>query len=217
MKVKNYFSVLFMALAMCLFGLSSCGGDDDSGSNSGGNSSGGGSSAGGSVATVSGGNQSFSVNKAYFTAENQSNGKVYYILQFFNCDYYEAMQTRDANMLPETIYGVSVVYEAPGSITEPATGEFTDFFVNLSAKSKQGLISGTDVKGSQYNSESEGRTIEGIKLTVSKNGNNYTVSFGEMNYIDIFKGNDHSIDFRGSAFSYTGPIVAIPSGLVSVN
>lgn len=37
-----------------------------------------------------------------------------------------------------------------------------------------------------------------------------------MNYINIFKGNDHSIDFRGSAFSYTGPIVAVPNGMISV-
>ena len=198
---KNLFSWMsFLMMAFVCVGFAACGGDDD-----GGNGGGSGSGSG----TIQGDGKSYNFNNAYFYAE-KSGGKTQYIIQVYNCDYYAAMQKHDANMIPNVLQSMNVIFKAEGSTSEIPTGEFLPFEALVVSMDKDAMISGSDDHGEQYIAYSET-----VPVKISKSGDNYTISFDKVDFTNVFSGNDHSVVFS-SGFSYTGRIASVPKDYFSV-
>jgi len=202
MKKSLFGWLTIVMMAFVCVGFAACGGDDDG--------DGGGSSGGSGSGAMGGNGVSFNFNKAYFYAESGGNGKVNYVIQIFNCDYYTAIQRQDASMLPNELQSMNIMFSAEGTTTAIPTGEFVPFEALAVSIKKDDLINQTDEHGNQY--AAHGDTMP---LKISKSGNNYTISFGEMDFVNVFKGNDQTADFT-SAFSYTGTLTAVPEGYFSV-
>lgn len=194
MQTKKFF-VFSLFIAVLAVGLSSCSKSDDGDSNS--------SGSGNGTANMKG--QSVSFSNAWFYTEQVSEDKVACLLQFYNCDLYGVMQEPDASQIPDKVYGLTIRFKANVAMGEVPTGEFSNFDALLVEGDKQNLLNGENFSF-QYGAESGS-----IPVSISKSGSSYTVSFASVDFINHFKGNDHSVDFS-TGFSYTGPISAVPSG-----
>jgi len=204
-----------MMLAAVALTFSACGGSDDSPAD---NSGGGQGGQGGSI-SING--TTFAVSNAYYYVNPENATTSRYFILLYNCDYFAAVQNRDANMLPETIASITIAYEAPAGSETPPTGDFSEFVVLTSSIQKAALISGSDDHGIQYSAEAtaSGNSTynnHGSKLIIQKNGNSYTVKAGELNYSNPFAGNDQTL-YRGSAFSITCTPSKVPEGYYSVH
>ena len=208
-----------MMLAAVALTFSACGGSDDSPADNGGGDNG--SAQGGASGSISINGTTFAVSNAYYYVNPENATTSRYFILLYNCDYFAAVQNRDANMLPETIASITIAYEAPAGSETPPTGDFSEFVVLTSSIQKAALISGSDDHGIQYSAEAtaSGNSTynnHGSKLIIQKNGNSYTVKAGELNYSNPFAGNDQTL-YRGSAFSITCTPSKVPEGYYSVH
>ena len=189
-----------MLMAFVCVSLTACGGDDGDG--------GGGVSGGTGSGSVGGNGISFSYNRGYFYAQAGKNGKTDYIIMLYNCDYFTAIQRRDASMLPNELQSMTITFPAEGSTSAVPTGEFTPFEALTVSITKEQLLAGEE-HGKQYGGGSSTATVK-----ITKNGDTYTISFDEIDFVNVLNGN-HSVVFS-SGFTYTGTLAPVPEGYFSV-
>jgi len=106
---------------------------------------------------------------------------------------------------PGTLYDMVIIDLVPGqSYSDIPTGEFTGCFAVDMGKGAKAF----QTEGTVYESGSRSNTTG--KLTISKNGNNYTVSYTGVTLYQ-YDDNDNRVgDGIVSSFSFTGPIVDYP-------
>lgn len=198
-----------MMMALVCVGFASCGDDDD---DNGGN--GGGNGGGSGAITVNG--TTFAISQGYYYVKPVDSLSNYYV-QLFNCDYYAALEKRDETMLPDNIVCITIEYKGSKGGSTPIEGEFTEFTVLASSIKKDALISGSDTHGIQYTASASskytggGYANTGVKLSVSKSGDTYTIKSGELNYCNPFAGSDPTL-YKGPAFTLISSLTPIPDG-----
>lgn len=151
--------------------------------------------------TTGDGNGSLTINGTKFSVTHgffyEGDGDL--LIYFYNCDMPTLYKTRDVSKLPDNVNMVVVVVYGAGQNTTMPTGTFNEFTVLAATSPKQQFASGRTPENQYTN---YGERASG-SVTIAKNGNSYTVSFGAMNYVNPMSGNNPS-QYSGSAFSYKG-------------
>jgi hypothetical protein len=194
--MKKYFlsmmSVMMMALAcVCL---SACGDDDkdDGGSGS------------GSSSSISGDGENYEFDYGYWYAHEMGGEEAEYIIQLFNCPYYKAIEKQDASLLPSTLKTINIMFHAEKKATGVPTGDFAPYEVLLASVSKEEMMQG-EQHGKQYTAFSDS-----IPVNITKSGDKYTISFGALDFYEMFGGDRENASFTSKPFTFTGTLSQVP-------
>lgn len=183
MKTKLFGWMTFVMMAFVCVGFAACSSDDDDNNGGGSGKS---SSSGVSVKTGYG----------YFI--KNSSGTIW---EFHFCSHnMAAIPSSNA-----VIDLVTIDLKNEAGSTDIPVGEFSGCFaVDILKGANAGRDNGT-IYESGRRSETTG------KLTISKSGNNYTVSYSGVNLYQVDEATDQRVgNAIVSSFSYTGPIIDYP-------
>ena len=179
MKTIKLFGLMLVA-AFLMIGVNACGDDNDE-------------PFGGSTGKITVNGTTFSINRAYWSAELLNETDYFYTIMLTN---------RDLNNIKDPWHAITIVYHTTNGTTDTfATGEFDDFEVSLT------IASSDESKDRQYYAFSQENDNNNAKLVVSANGG-ITVSFDAMNYTD---GINSTKVYSGPAFTYTGSVSKMPN------
>ena len=140
---------------------------------------------GGASITIDG--TKFSVSYANWRADVHNGNDTFYTLQVANCSTFGGVDPFEV---------VTIVYKVTdGDANEIATGEFSDFEVNVTRLSAN---EANDRTFYAFGSDND------AKLMVKKSGSGYQIQLGAMKYTT--DGGADSPTYNGSAFSFAGPV-----------
>jgi hypothetical protein len=123
----------------------------------------------------------------------------------FNCAYYEALERQDANMLPNNLQTMTIMFDVDEAAAKaiPA-GDYAPFEALLASLTKQQLMEG-EKHGKQYTAFSENSPVK-----ITKSGDKYTISLGELDFYEMFSGDRENVTFTSKPFTFTGTLSQVP-------
>ena len=172
-------------------------GEYNSGENGGGNNQTGGSS----VFDANGLTFNFSSTNGYWMADEGT-----FYVQMFNCDLYKAIENEDIEMfnrMPSNLQMITIGFKTDGTLKGMTTGKFSPFYVIISSIKKDNFLQGDSHADAEYEAEA----YEG-EVTITRDGSQYTVSFGSVEFIDALGKGNKSFTING--FSWTGSMYEVP-------
>ena len=127
-----------------------------------------------------------------------------YIIQLFNCPYYKAIEKQDASLLPSTLKTINIMFHAEKKATGVPTGDFAPYEVLLASVTKEEMMQG-EQHGKQYTAFSDS-----IPVNITKSGDKYTISFGALDFYEMFSGDRENVTFTSKPFTFTGTLSQVP-------
>ena len=139
----------------------------------------------------------FNTSFSYGFYEKDQDGDWWWLF-FANYDMNADIEGLNLNDLPSDLDELSIGFRASTDGSIP-TGDFSDFYVSFSRIT---VATGTEISfsgGSSY------QASDSLKLTISKNGDKYTVKYAG---VDLYKYNNQQreIAVENSTFSFTGSL-----------
>ena len=173
----SWMTTVLMAFACVAF--ISCDKDDDK-------DGGGGIGSG----NLNAGEASFSVNYGYYDLYDEDEGEKSWEFSFFNFD-------PSSSSLPQSVNELFIYFAVPETVEGIPVGTFNDFGVTVCKGVKP---TREDDSGEYYSGIANGKRAD-VKLTVSKSGDKYTISFENLSLSQ-----DGSDRATSASFSYTGKL-----------
>ena len=159
----------------------------------------------GGSSSITGDGETYEFDYGYWYAYEVSDSATEYVILLFNCAYYEALERQDASMLPNNLQTMTIMFDVDEAAAKaiPA-GDYAPFEALLASLTKQQLMEG-EKHGKQYTAFSENSPVK-----ITKSGDKYTISLGELDFYEMFSGDRENVAFTSKPFTFTGTLSQVP-------